>query len=78
MSTQLAEPSITVVGGRRGRKSRAEAPSLPKTIRMSPAEIERLEKAAKLNRQTPQDFARDAVLTATEDVLETVTTTSRR
>jgi len=53
-----------------GRKPRAEAPSSPFRLRLSPAEYDRLKKAAKLNRQPTSDFARDALVTAAEDCLE--------
>lgn len=53
------------------RPIRAEAPSLPLPIRLSPAERVRVELAAKANRQTPSQFARDALVTAAEECLET-------
>lgn len=62
--------SLTVFGNRRGRKPRAEAPSIPTTVRLSPVESERLLLAAKANHQKASDFVRDAILTATEDCLE--------
>ena len=49
---------------------RAEAPSTPFHVRLSPAERERVKEAAQINRQTPSQFARDALLTAAEDSLE--------
>lgn len=53
------------------RPRRAEAPSVPFTLRLSPEEKERLKQAARANNgQLPSDFARDAILTASEDVLE--------
>jgi uncharacterized protein (DUF1778 family) len=55
---------------RRGRKPRAEAAGKPFLIRLSPAERERLEAAARANRQPPADFARDALVTAADDCLE--------
>lgn len=53
------------------RRARAEAPSTPTTMRLSPAEHDRLVEAARLNRQTLSQFARDAIVTAAEDCLET-------
>lgn len=55
---------------RRGRRPRAEAPARPFRVRLSPAELERVEKAARVNRQEPADFARDALVTAAEDCLD--------
>ncbi len=52
------------------RQARAEAPSTPMPIRLSPAERERVERAAKVNHQTPSQFARDALVTAADDCLE--------
>lgn len=65
----ITPDSLTVLGPRRGRKTRAEAPSRPLGFRFSPAEIERLELAAKLNHQKMSEFARDVILIATEDCL---------
>ena len=50
--------------------TRAEAPSAPLTVRLSPAERERVEQAAKVNRLSRSQFSRDALLTAAEDCLE--------
>jgi uncharacterized protein (DUF1778 family) len=55
---------------RRGRPPRAEAAARPFLIRLSPAERERLEAAARANHQQPADFARDALVTAADDCLE--------
>lgn len=66
----VSAESLTVFGGRRGRKPRAEQASVPKTFRFSPSEIERLEQAAKVNKQNTSDFARDAIVTAADDCLE--------
>lgn len=66
----ITPDSLTVLGPRRGRKTRAEAPSRPLGFRFSPAEIERLELAAKLNHQSVSQFTRDVVLTAAEDCLD--------
>lgn len=51
-------------------KTRAEAPSRPVPVRLSPAERDRLLEAARVNRQTVSQFARDALLTAADDCLE--------
>lgn len=55
---------------RRGRPLRAEAPSVPVVIRFSPAELDRIKRAASVNRQDKSEFARDAIVTAAEDCLE--------
>jgi len=52
------------------RKLRADAPSLPFQVRLSPAERVRVEEAARLNHQTVSDFARDALVTAAAECLE--------
>jgi uncharacterized protein (DUF1778 family) len=52
------------------RPMRAEAPSQPVPVRLSPDERDRVEKAAKVNHQKPSQFIRDAVVTAAEDCLE--------
>jgi uncharacterized protein (DUF1778 family) len=49
---------------------RAEAPSTPVRVRLSPAEQARAQEAAKANRQNLSQFIRDAVVTAAEDCLE--------
>ena len=54
----------------RGRPPRAEAPAEPFRVRLSPAERDRVERAARVNRQRMSDFARDALVTAAEDCLE--------
>lgn len=53
------------------RIARAEAPSTPLPIRLSPAERERVAEAARANHQSVSQFARDALVTAAEDCLET-------
>ena len=53
------------------RRPRAEAPAVPLPIRLSPAERDRVALAAKLNRLTLSQFARDALVTAADDCLET-------
>ena len=52
------------------QKPRAEAPSRPLAVRLSPAERDRAKEAAKVNRQTVSDFCRDAIVTAAADCLE--------
>jgi uncharacterized protein (DUF1778 family) len=52
------------------RAARAEAPSVPLPVRLSPAERERVKEAARVNNQTPSQFVRDAIVTAAEDCLE--------
>lgn len=64
------EPSVLIVGGRRGRKPRAEAPTKVFRMRLSPLEQERVKLAAKVNGQKFAEFARDALVTAAEDCLE--------
>lgn len=52
------------------RETRAEAPSVPVPVRLSPVELERVREAARVNNQTPSQFMRDALVTAAEDCLE--------
>jgi uncharacterized protein (DUF1778 family) len=52
------------------RPTRAEAPSVPLTIRVSPIERERLEQAARVNRQSLSQFSRDVLLDEAEECLE--------
>jgi len=52
------------------RPRRTDEPTKPYTLRLSPSERERIDRAAKVNRQRPSDFARDALVTAAEDCLE--------
>lgn len=52
------------------RHNRAEAPSLACCTRLSPAERERVDQAAKANHQTVSEFARDALVTAADDCLD--------
>lgn len=52
------------------RKSRAEAPSEPFRVRLSPDELKRFTIAARVNHQNLSQFARDAIVTAAEDCLE--------
>jgi uncharacterized protein (DUF1778 family) len=53
-----------------GPKPRAEAPSVPVTVRLSPAERALVQKAASTNLQRPSQFIRDAIETAAADCLE--------
>jgi len=53
------------------RHNRAEAPSVSTSTRLSPAERDRVEQAAKANHQTVSQFSRDALITAAEECLET-------
>jgi uncharacterized protein (DUF1778 family) len=53
------------------RKPRAEAPAVPMPVRLSPAERERVQEAARVNNQKVSDFCRDALMCAAEDCLET-------
>lgn len=64
-SSDLMRPTSPRAG-----KYRAEAPSVPRTIRFSPAELQRIAQAAQVNGQKPSDFARDAIVTAADDCLE--------
>lgn len=52
------------------RPARAEAPSKPVPVRLSPAERQRVEEAARVNHQRFAEFARDALVTAADDCLE--------
>jgi len=52
------------------RQPRAETPGKPVRVRLSEAERERAEEAARVNRQNLSDFVRDAIVTASEDCLE--------
>ncbi len=52
------------------RPLRAEAPTQPMPVRLSPAERDQLKQAAKVNHQKTSQFARDAIVTAAEDCLE--------
>ena len=52
------------------RPSRAEAPSTPVPIRLSPAERESVREAARVNHQSVSQFARDALASAAGDCLE--------
>jgi uncharacterized protein (DUF1778 family) len=53
-----------------GRRIRAEAPSRPYPVRLSPDERARVEAAARVNFQKFSEFARDALVTAADDCLE--------
>jgi uncharacterized protein (DUF1778 family) len=52
------------------RPNRAEAPSKQTCTRLSPAERDRVDEAAAMNHQTVSEFARDALITATDDCLD--------
>jgi uncharacterized protein (DUF1778 family) len=54
----------------RGRPLRAEAPSRPIRVKISPAERALAQEAAKINHQNLSEFTRDAILTAASDCLE--------
>ena len=56
---------------------RAEAPSRPLAVRLSPQEQDTLKRAAKANYQTVSQFARDAMVGAAADTLEDVTAPRR-
>jgi uncharacterized protein (DUF1778 family) len=61
------------------RKRRAEAltrPWLP--VRLSPVERERIERAARVNRQNISEFTRDALSTAVQDCIEVDRSDRRR
>jgi uncharacterized protein (DUF1778 family) len=49
---------------------RAEAPSRPVSVRLSPRELKRAAEAAQINHQLIGDFIRDAIVTAAEECLE--------
>lgn len=51
-------------------RRRAEAPSAPFTVRLSPAERALAQQAARVNHQTEGEFLRDAVVTAAAECLE--------
>lgn len=53
------------------RPPRAEAAGVPFQVRLSPAERERLEEAARVNMKSLAEFTRDAVMDAAEECLET-------
>lgn len=60
------------------RRPRAEAPSFPLRVRLSPDERQLATKAALVNRQNLSQFVRDAIVTASADCLESVTIPTRR
>jgi hypothetical protein len=41
-------------------------------VRLSPLEVQRVKTAAKVNRQTPSEFVRDAIAIAVDDCLESL------
>lgn len=52
------------------RPTRAEAPSTPLQVRLSPEERQAVDAAAAANHQTTSQFARDALVTAAAECLE--------
>lgn len=50
--------------------NRAEAPSQPLSVRLSPDELARVQQAAAVNHQTVSEFGRDALVTAADDCLD--------
>lgn len=52
------------------RRLRADAPSRPVGVRLSPEERRMVEDAAAVNHQRFSEFARDALVTAAADCLE--------
>jgi uncharacterized protein (DUF1778 family) len=52
------------------RHARAEAPSQPTPVRLSPHERERVKMAAQVNHQNRSEFMRDAIVTAASECLE--------
>ena len=59
-----------LTGRRTGPPTRAEAPSLVRSFRFSPAEDLRLRQAARMHFTTPSDFVRSVVLLEVDDMLE--------
>lgn len=59
-----------MVALRYGRPTRAEAPSRPFTVRLSPAEVDRVTQAAEVNHQNASEFMRDAIVTAADECIE--------
>ena len=55
------------------RQLRAESPSTPLPVRLSTAERERVQEAARVNGQKVSEFCLDALVTAAEDCLESLT-----
>lgn len=51
-------------------RPRANEPAKVYGLRLTTQERERLRKAARVNRQTPAQFAREALVCAAEDCLE--------
>ncbi len=66
----------TVFNGKTG--PRAEAPSKPVPVRLSPYELRRACQAAHLSNLTVSAFIRDAIVTATEDCLDPLPPSVRR
>lgn len=73
MATLMAMPGGDTSGSerrRRGRRRRGSATAQVYAVRLTPDERARLEAAARANHQRPADFARDALVTAADDILE--------
>ncbi len=75
IADRRGSPRIVVDTGeirerRRGRPTRNEKPTKSYTVRLTDAERERINQAARANRQKPSEFVRDAVVTAADDCLE--------
>lgn len=51
------------------RPTRAEAPSVPTSTRLSPEERERVEQAARVTHQSLSQFQRDALLDRADEAL---------
>lgn len=58
------------VPARPGRPCRAEAPGRLFHVRLSPRELDRVRRAAAVNRQGLSEFARDALVSAASDSLD--------
>jgi uncharacterized protein (DUF1778 family) len=66
----MSDQHQVLIVGRRPRRPRAEANSFVRSLRLSPREDERVRQAARVNGQKFAEFARDALITAAEDCLE--------
>jgi len=55
------------------RPPRNDEPTKAYAIRLTQAERDRIKEAARANGQKPAEFARDAIVTAAEDCLESTT-----
>lgn len=54
----------------RGRRPRAEAAAVPVKARLSPAELARLDRAARVNHQSRSEFIREAIVNTASECLE--------